>query len=175
VVDIRHHILGKGTVDSVPTELGVLTICATSRLVCFQTNPDGVEVLTHLVALAAELAVKTAVGQPLDPDPVSHLDGGGYGAVTYRYNLTDSLVTAYEWGHGSNRPVTLPSVKIGVTDTGVGHLDETFARVEVLGLRDRVILSDLESNAGCRDNRGGLGRGDGEAIRRHVDGIHVYD
>lgn len=70
------------------------------------------------------------------------------------------------WG---NRPVARFGVQVGMADTSVGDFDQTFARPELRGLLDRVLLVNRELSAGSFDNSGNLGFGDGEVREsRHV-------
>ena len=88
------------------------------------------------------------------------------GAAT-RMNRRTHLVSPNQWRLGWNWPVTFGGVEVGVADTGALELDETFARLEVGGLWDGLVVDDLERRAGVA-NDGGLHRlGDLEGRGAH--------
>lgn len=70
------------------------------------------------------------------------------------------------WG---NRPVARLGVQVGMADTSVGDFDQALTGPKLGSLLDRVLLFNRELSAGCLDNSGSLGLGNGEVREsRHV-------
>ncbi len=74
VMDVGDNIFGEGTVDGVTAELGALTVLQYHISIYRPKEVEGRGQLTHLVTLTTELAIETAIGQPLDTNPFSHFD-----------------------------------------------------------------------------------------------------
>lgn len=115
-----------------------------------------------LEALSARLAVETGVREPLDADAVAELDRGVRSVCADGDDLADTLVAADERGLRGVRPVAVLRVKVGVAHAGAVQTHEAFAGREVRGLRDRVVVDDLERGARAADDGGGLGEWDSE-------------
>ena len=88
-------------------------------------------------------------------------------------SVKTNLVATDEGDDGGYWPVVLGAVQVSVADTSGDELDETFARLEVLGLDDGVILADFEGSAVCWDDGSCLCLWDGE-LRHDLGAREVF-
>lgn len=90
--------------------------------------------------------------------------------VNGRVSTKTNLMTANKWMLGLDRPVSLRAVQVGVADTSTFELDQTFARFQVCGLRNWLVLHDLERCACVADDGGPHSLGDLPCWGTHTPG-----
>lgn len=90
MVDERDDVFGKGTINCVARELGMVTVWTDDQL--WKRSPNTQKILTHLEASSASLTGETRVGEPLDTDSVTELHGGIDSVSTNGNNVTDTFI-----------------------------------------------------------------------------------